>query len=120
MDLQYANRGVREFQHALFVITQIVSVVSSKYAIGDAGFKAIGIHTGLPTVSECDNLNVLGLNAEHIRFQIKSDTSIRPKKRIKLIPSYSDSTTMLHRKIHVVRNGMVCDIWPITAAGMLQ
>jgi hypothetical protein len=36
------------------------------------------------------------------------------------VPHYSDSPVLVHRQMYAVRDGVVEDIWPVAAAGMLQ
>ncbi len=120
MDQAYVAMGVKGHQPSLFVLTQIISVPDDKRAIGDAGWKTTGMHTGLPIVHGRDDLQVRGLNAEHTIYQLSPRVHVRPGDQITLIPAYSDSTILLHRQLHAVRDGVVEEVWPISAAGVLQ
>lgn len=120
MDRSYEAMGVRGHRQALFLVTQIVSAPGDGRAIGDAGWKATGRHTGLPAVHGRGGLEVVALNAEHTIFRLADGVAVGPGDRVPLVPSYSDSTVLLHRTLYAVRDGVVQEAWPITGAGMLQ
>lgn len=120
MDRTYESMGVRGHRRALFVLSQIISVPAADRAIGDAGWKSSGRHTGLPLVQDRADLECVDLNAEHTIYRRLSESPLTPGDRVLLVPSYSDSTILLHRRIHAVRDGVVEAVWPISAAGMLQ
>ncbi|PZC44435.1 MAG: 3-hydroxy-D-aspartate aldolase, partial [Chloroflexi bacterium] len=89
-------------------------------AIGDAGWKTTGRHTGLPLVDGRADLEVIGLSAEHTHYALAPGAGVRPGDKLRLIPHYSDSTVFLHRQLHAIRDGVVEAVWPVAAAGMLQ
>ena len=120
MDATYAAMGVRDHANALFVLTQIISTPDRERAIGDAGWKTTGRHTGLPLVHGRADLEVAGLSAEHTHFRVAPGAPVRPGTKVQLIPSYSDSTVLLHRQLHALRDEVVQAVWPVTAAGMLR
>ena len=120
MDATYSAMGVRNHAHALFVLTQIISTPDGKRAIGDAGWKTTGRHTGMPLVLGREDLEVVGLSAEHTHYRLAPEAQLRPGDKIELIPSYSDSTVFLHRQIYAMRDGAVEAVWDVAAAGMLQ
>ena len=107
-------------RHALFLTAQIVSTAVEGRAIADAGWKSTGMHTGIPKVVEPAGLEVLKLNAEHTILSRDAAAAVEPGDRVTMIPHYSDSTMLLHRQLFAVRAGVVEDVWPIAAAGMLQ
>ncbi len=107
-------------RQSLFVQAQVISTAVPGFAIADAGWKTTGMHTGLPLSVAPAGVEVVGLNAEHTKLRLDPDTSIEPGDRVKMIPSYSDSTMLLHRMLYAVRAGAIEAIWPISAAGALQ
>ena len=107
-------------RHALFLTAQIVSTAVEGRAIADAGWKSTGMHTGIPKVVEPAGLEVLKLNAEHTILSRDAAAAVEPGDRVTMIPHYSGSTMLLHRQLFAVRAGVVEDVWPIAAAGMLQ
>ena len=124
MDQTYGLYGVPGHQQALFLQIQVISSVRPGHAIGDAGWKASGRHTGLPVVWDGEgidpNIEVTGLSAEHTHLALAEGVTVEPGQRLLLVPHYSDSTVLLHREMYAVRNGVVEDVWPISGAGMLQ
>ena len=64
---------------------------------------------------------VTGLSAEHGIMKLgpeSQDLAIGDK--IELIPGYCDFTTILHERFYGLRGGMVEEVWPIAARGMLS
>jgi D-serine deaminase-like pyridoxal phosphate-dependent protein len=121
MDQTYGDAmKVPGHRQALFLIVQVVSTAVPGRAIGDAGWKASGMHTGRPLVVSPGGVHVRGLNAEHTIFELDPGTTVRSGDRVTMIPHYTDSTILLHRRLFAARNGVVEDVWPIAGAGMLQ
>ncbi len=121
MDRAYREQmGVKDHAQALFVQTQVVSAAAPGRAVGDVGWKATGMHTGLPLVNDREGVGVRSLNAEHCNFTLDDGVTLTPGERLLLVPHYSDSTVLLHRQMHAVRGGVVEEVWPVAGAGMLQ
>ncbi len=120
MDLTYQQAGVEGHALALKLLCQVVSAARSGQAIGDAGWKSTGRHTGLPMVVNPSGWHCARLSAEHMFLVPDGGEALHIGDRIELIPHYSDSTVLLHRKIYACRNGELVEEWPITAAGALQ
>jgi D-serine deaminase-like pyridoxal phosphate-dependent protein len=78
------------------------------------------MHTGLPLCVAPVGVEATGLNAEHTKLRLAEGVSVTPGERITMVPSYSDSTMLLHRTLYAVRNGVIEAAWPISAAGALQ
>ena len=119
-DRSYEQMGLRGHRFALLLLSQIISVPDESRAIGDAGWKATGRHTGLPLVHDREDIEVVSLNAEHTIYRLAPGVDVKPGDHITLIPSYSDSTVLLHRQLHAVRDGVVQEVWPVSGAGQLQ
>lgn len=120
MDLTYEGMGVGGHQRALSLVCQVVSAASPERAAGDAGWKATGRHTGLPTVVNPDGWRCVGLSAEHTHFSRDDGDTLRIGDRVEMIPHYSDSTVLLHRTLHAHRDGVVEEAWEISGSGALQ
>ena len=121
LDRTYQERmKVPDHQQSLFIQAQVVSTNVPGRAVADMGWKGSGVHTGLPTVVSPPGVEVKGLNAEHTILELDEGVTLNPGDRVTMIPSYSDSTMLLHRTLYAVRNGVVEAVWPITAAGALQ
>ena len=120
MDLTYETMGVTNHRRALSLVCQVVSAASPERAAGDAGWKATGRHTGLPTVVNPDGWRCVGLSAEHTHFSRDDGDTLRIGERVEMIPHYSDSTVLLHRTLHAHRDGVVEEAWEISGSGSLQ
>jgi len=98
------------------ILTQIISVPSDQSrAIGNAGFKAVGWHPfgGLPAPRDDKELRVIGLSAEHTKFEKidKSAVNLARGDKIVLIPGYTDAMGFLHKEIYGIRNDHVEHVW---------
>ena len=121
LDLSYAeSMKVPDHRPALFVQAQVISTARAGRAIGDAGWKTTGRHTGLPRVIAPSGVTCLGLNAEHTLLELDEGIELTPGQRFTMIPHYSDSTVLLHRRLFAVRDGIVEAVWDVAGAGMLQ
>ena len=120
MDLTYESMGVEGHRRALSLVCQVVSAASSSRAAADAGWKATGRHTGLPTVVSPDGWRCVGLSAEHTHLAGDEGASLRIGDRLEMVPHYSDSTVLLHRTLYAHRDGVVEESWEISGSGALQ
>ena len=127
--LYYEKANLKEHGHKMgaLIITQIISVPNDKSrAIGNAGFKAVGWHPfgGLPQPRDRKDLRVIGLSAEHTKFEgvdlissteasphVKDIANVNRGDKIVLIPGYTDAMGFLHREIYGIRNDHVEFIW---------
>ena len=123
-DLLYyhkANLKAHDHRMAALLLTQIISMPADKSrAIGNAGFKTTGWHPfgGLPEPRDRHDLCVIGLSAEHTKFQSISTTEsfkalinlVRGDKVV-LIPGYTDAMGFLHREIFGIRKDKVEVVW---------
>ncbi len=120
MDLTYEQMGVEGHRRALSLLCQVVSAVNAERAAGDAGWKATGRHTGMPTVINPAGWRCVGLSAEHTHLSRDGGNALQIGDRVELVPHYSDSTVLLHRTLHAHRNGNVEEAWEISGSGALQ
>ncbi|WP_105439655.1 DSD1 family PLP-dependent enzyme [Neorhizobium sp. T25_13] len=125
MDADYArvrsiegNGTVGGFEHALFVLTSIMSKPASGRAICDAGLKAHSIDSGLPTAFERPDLKFVSASDEHGKIEDPQDT-LKLNDRLRLVPGHCDPTCNLYDWYVCVRNGRVEALWPVTARGKL-
>ena len=125
MDADYArvrstegNGTVGGLEHALFVLTSIMSKPASGRAICDAGLKAHSIDSGLPTVFERPDLKFVSASDEHGKIEDPQDT-LKLNDRLRLVPGHCDPTCNLYDWYVCVRNGRVEALWPVTARGKL-
>jgi 3-hydroxy-D-aspartate aldolase len=123
MDADYArvrstdgNDTVGGFEHALFVLTSVMSKPASGRAVCDAGLKAHSIDSGLPVVFDRDGVHYTGASDEHGNLADRGDV-LRLNDKLRLVPGHCDPTCNLHDWYVGVRNGRVETLWPVTARG---
>src|SRR3990167_8879493 len=116
--LYYHKANLKDYGHKMgaLILTQIISVPSDQSrAIGNAGFKAVGWHPfgGLPAPRDDKELRVIGLSAEHTKFEKidKSAVNLARGDKIVLIPGYTDAMGFLHKEIYGIRNDHVEHVW---------
>ncbi|KZL26234.1 DSD1 family PLP-dependent enzyme [Pseudovibrio sp. WM33] len=104
------------FEHALFLLTSIMSTDIDGQAVCDAGLKAHSIDSGLPTVFERPDLQSLDYSDEHGVLK-DPQNSLKINDKIKLVPGHCDPTCNLHDWYVGVRDGVVETLWQVTARG---
>jgi D-serine deaminase-like pyridoxal phosphate-dependent protein len=118
MDADYARNEwaapLPRFEHALFVLTTVMSRPSDRLAIVDAGLKASSVDSGMPGVWKKD-LQYTKASDEHGWVEGKQVPALGEK--LLLVPGHCDPTINLYDWYVCVRNGRVEDLWPITARG---
>ena len=111
MDTTFAPM-VPEFRQALGVVATVISV-SPRWAVCDAGLKALGMDHGNPAI---DGADVLIVSDEHITFVPGSPA--RVGDRVHVRPAHVDPTVAYHEAMHVVdADGTVLDTWPVDLRG---
>ncbi|MGD9645599.1 MAG: DSD1 family PLP-dependent enzyme [Pirellulales bacterium] len=122
MDAYYKNRcGVSGFQHALLVLTGVVSRPAPDRAVIDAGRKCVHGDLHKPLVVGRDDIEVARLTAEHGDLTLaESARDLQIGDRLLLVPGYSDFTCVLHDEFVVLRGGVVEAVWPLAARGKLK
>jgi D-serine deaminase-like pyridoxal phosphate-dependent protein len=111
MDTAFAPM-VPEFRQALSVLATVISV-SPRWAVCDAGLKALGMDHGNPTI---DGADVLIVSDEHITFV--PGEPVRVGDRVHVRPAHVDPTVAYHEAMHVVdADGTVLDTWPVDLRG---
>lgn len=118
MDVDYARNEwaapLPRFEHALFVLSTVMSRPSAEVAIVDAGLKASSVDSGMPTVWQKD-LRYTHASDEHGWVEGKGAPALGEK--LLLVPGHCDPTIHLYDWYVCVRKGRVEDLWPITARG---
>jgi D-serine deaminase-like pyridoxal phosphate-dependent protein len=116
----YHHRYSPEFDYALWVVAQVISLPKPDRAILDAGGTAISGDAGLPQLRTArDGMKVLELNAEHIHVETRPG-AISRGDRLEIVPSNIDTTTCLHDNYVVTRKGEVEMLLPVAARGKFQ
>lgn len=120
MDRFYAQDCHVDLEHALTLLTTVVSRQAAGRAIVDAGFKAMGRMAGfpLPWVADPQPLEAIALSAEHGILADEGGVT-RVGDRVQLVPSYSDAMLFLHDYVVGHRAGRVTEIVAMPGRGRL-
>jgi D-serine deaminase-like pyridoxal phosphate-dependent protein len=121
MDADYARNEwaapLPRFEHALFVLSTVMSRPAPDVAIVDAGLKASSVDSGMPTVWQKPGLAYTHASDEH--GWVEGTPAPALGERLLLVPGHCDPTVNLYDWYVCVRNRFVEEIWPITARGAL-
>jgi D-serine deaminase-like pyridoxal phosphate-dependent protein len=119
MDADYARNEwaapLPRFEHALFVLTTVMSRPSPQLAVVDAGLKASSVDSGMPAVWTRSDLAYTRASDEHGCVEGPRLPALGEK--LMLVPGHCDPTVNLYDWYVCVRRGIVEQIWPITARG---
>lgn len=116
MDVQYGATEDVEYEHALTVLTTVMSLHDHRVIV-DAGLKALSTDAAMPKpvgiagtyAPGGDEHGILtGLQRAHLGMQIE------------LIPGHCDPTINLYDEYVVHRGGEVIDRWPVAARGKVR
>lgn len=129
MDADYARNRAEDggpfktFEHALFVLSTVMSQPEKDRAVVDAGHKAASIDSGMPVPHEMSGVAYENPSDEHGVLKITgSNQPPALGERVLLIPGHCDPTVNLHdwyicvRNLHSA-NAEVEQIWPVAARG---
>jgi D-serine deaminase-like pyridoxal phosphate-dependent protein len=120
MDTTYRKYGI-DFEFALSVLTGVVSRPRPEKVIVDAGLKTISAEHGLPPIKDREDLECVGLNAEHGHYRLtKPANSPRSGDRLEMLPTHVDTTVCLHDNYIIARRGEVESTLRIEGRGKLQ
>jgi len=119
MDADYARNEMDtaqpQFEHALFVKTQVMSV-SASHVVVDAGHKSHAIESGLPRVFG-EALEATGCSDEHTTLRATGSAPLPALgATLWLIPGHCDPTVNLHDWMIGVRGGLQAG----TVAGLIR
>ena len=105
---------------SLFVLTTVMSRPADDRAIVDAGLKASSVDSGMPLVWQRPGLVYRSASDEHGWVEIGAD-AVAPKlgEKLLLVPGHCDPTVNLYDWYVCTRNGLVEQIWPVSARGAL-
>ena len=125
MDWDYARNEwaapLPRFEHALFVLSTVMSRPAPDVAILDAGLKASSVDSGMPGVWERPGLAYTHASDEHGWLEPiagSAPVAMPPLgEKVLLVPGHCDPTINLYDWYVCVRNGKVEALWPITARG---
>lgn len=123
MDRQYADcdlrgEGAAPFEPALFIDARIISANSPGMATLDSGFKSMSTDGGNPAIfaGAPADAAFFFMGDEHAAL-IAPAHPFRIGDLVTLTPPHCDPTVNLYDAYHVVRDGTLIEIWPVTARG---
>jgi D-serine deaminase-like pyridoxal phosphate-dependent protein len=124
MDADYAKNEwaapLPRFEHALFVLSTVMSRPTPARAVLDAGLKASSVDSGLPVVWQRPGFRYARASDEHGVLEIDSGaTAPALGEKLLLVPGHCDPTVNLYDWYVCVRGGVVEALWPISARGAL-
>jgi D-serine deaminase-like pyridoxal phosphate-dependent protein len=115
MDCSYKNVSP-VFRNALSILATVISA-KPDYAVADVGLKGMGNEFGLPIVAGVPAAKARYIAEEHLPLDgLKAAIG----QKIQIIPSHGCTTCNLHRRMWLVRQGVIEDVWPIEASGCLE
>jgi 3-hydroxy-D-aspartate aldolase len=122
MDADYAKNEwaapLPRFEHALFVLSTVMSRPAPQTAIVDAGLKASSMDSGMPAPWQRPGLTYTKASDEHGWVEISAGTAAPALgEKLLLVPGHCDPTVNLYDWYVCVRGGIVEALWPITARG---
>jgi D-serine deaminase-like pyridoxal phosphate-dependent protein len=137
MDVDYGRNDWGQsdmpvFDNSLFIHTAVMSRPDANRAIVDAGLKSMSVDSGLPMVfgrsewlyqkaSDEHGVVVLSNHSDNPSGQAKPTAHALPAlgQTLLLVPGHCDPTVNLYDVLHVVDQGVLVDIWPVSARGLL-
>lgn len=123
MDKQYNDcdlrgDGAAAFETALQVDAHVISANSASMATIDAGFKTLSTDGGNPTVlSGAPETSTFVFMGDEHGALIAPDHAFKIGDRVTLASPHCDPTVNLYDWYHVVRDGTLVAIWPVSARG---
>jgi len=119
------------FKSSLTVLTQIISDNFQNRVVTDAGLKVMSgghadvIPAALVKVDgEYIDFEKIGFSEEHGTVYFKEGDETRRRLRwgqkIEFVPNHCCTTVAQHDEIHVVKDGRVAAVWPVTTRGKYQ
>jgi D-serine deaminase-like pyridoxal phosphate-dependent protein len=122
MDADYGDNewaGGLGLRNSLFLVSTVMSVTAPDRVVLDAGLKSTTIECGLPRIHGRPGLTYVAANDEHGIVRVAAGTPTPALgEKILLIPSHCDPTFNLHDELVAIRDGVVQEIWPISARGL--
>ncbi|ARG96693.1 DSD1 family PLP-dependent enzyme [Legionella micdadei] len=131
MDVEYATIGSKahperfdNFQHAMSLLTTVISSNRNEHVTVDAGTKAIYVDLHIkPKIISHPHLiyDWGGFGDEHGKIMTTDNGPLPTNKDVlELIVPHCDPTINLYDKFYVVSKGIVVDVWDIDLRGACQ
>ncbi|MBD9382797.1 DSD1 family PLP-dependent enzyme [Achromobacter sp. ACM02] len=110
--------GPLNFQNSLFLLSTVMSTPTPDRVVLDAGLKSASAECGPPVVYGESGLTCTAINDEHSVVRVEPGaTAPALGSVLRLVPAHVDPTFNLHDGLVVFKDGVVQDIWEISARG---
>jgi D-serine deaminase-like pyridoxal phosphate-dependent protein len=115
--MDHAYRQLRpDFQCAASILATVLSAHGTQ-AVADVGIKGMGNDFGPPCIADLPDAVVRYVAEEHT---VIDAVSAEVGSRLRIIPSHGCTTCNLHRRIWLVEDNTIVDVWPIEGSGCLE
>jgi len=104
------------FSRSLTVLGTVI-IQHGDTIVFDCGHKSIGIDHAPATMVDYPSYRARYFAEEHALFDVDDKCKLKLGDTMEFIPGYAPSTVNLYDAYHVVRDGIVVDIWPIIPRG---
>jgi D-serine deaminase-like pyridoxal phosphate-dependent protein len=110
--------GPLAFQNSLFLLSTVMSTPTPDRVVLDAGLKSASAECGPPAVYGESGLACTAINDEHSVVRVEPGATPPALGNVlRLVPAHVDPTFNLHDGLVVFKDGVVQDIWEISARG---
>jgi D-serine deaminase-like pyridoxal phosphate-dependent protein len=116
MDCFHGNLVPGGFEVALTVLATVVSRHGNTVVL-DSGRKAVGIDFVLPPMVAHPEGQIRYYAEEHALFDFPGPPPVDLGDRVEIMAGYGPTTVNLYDVFHVIEDGVVTDIWPVTPRG---
>lgn len=128
MDVEYRDIGGQDddqvfsdFESSLFVLSTAISQPQSRFITMDAGIKSLSTDTSYVEFRDVEGVKYHFGGDEHGIVQLNNPSqTLATGDRMFLIPPHCDPTVNLYDYYYPHRDGVITDIWPISARGKSQ
>lgn len=127
MDVEYRDVGGRgsekfdDFDVSLFVLSTAISKPQRQLITMDAGIKTLATDSVPPEFSDVEGVKYHFGGDEHGIIQLDNPSrEINLGDKLKVITPHCDPTVNLHEFYFPYRDGIVSEVWPVSARGMSQ
>jgi D-serine deaminase-like pyridoxal phosphate-dependent protein len=121
-DTAYQRVLGSRYEHALSVLSTVLSTPREREAIVDAGLKSLSTDSGPATPRSLPGVRYRPAGDEHgvLEWDAGCDVRLEIGDRVELLPSHIDTTINLHDSYYLHRNGALSAVWPVAARGRVQ
>ncbi|MCB1645644.1 MAG: DSD1 family PLP-dependent enzyme [Pseudomonadales bacterium] len=127
MDVEYRDVGGQrgevfdDFETSLYVLVTAISQPQSRMITMDGGFKSFASDSVQPEIRDVEGVVYYFGGDEHGMVRLNNPSRvIQIGDKLQVITPHCDPTVNLHDYYYPHRNGLVSEIWPVSARGKSQ